>query len=153
MRAALFAGLILCAGCAKNENNCTPSSESYTFELNKSIDTSHREVSLLSGTQTVFKFQYNYEQCDGVVGAAVSRDIYFEIPSATQNEFSYVNDLTSASALLYRVAPINPSLRMITPLAGSISGTRVSETKWHVTAVLNAGAETIRFERDFIKKE
>jgi hypothetical protein len=154
MRTAVFLCFILFAGCAKNENNCTPSSQSYTFQSNKSIDTSAHTVSLVNGSQTVFKFQYNYEQCEGVVGAAVSREIYFELPSATQNDFSYSNEsLTNANMLVYLIAPISPSLRIQKPVQGSIRGTQISSTKWHITASLNTGTEIINFEEDFLKIE
>lgn len=154
MRAALFLGLILFAGCAKNENNCTPSSQSYTFQTNKSIDTSAHAVSLVNGGQTVFKFQYNYEQCEGVVGAPVSREIYFEIPSTTQNDFSYSNEsLSNANTFVYLLAPILPSLRIQKPVQGSIHGTLINSNKWHITASLNNGTETIQFDEDFLKIE
>ena len=102
MKPALYVLCIfLLASCAKDNDNCTPSSESFIFQANKSIDTSSHEVYVVDGNSTVFKFQHNYEQCEGAVGARVSRDIYFEVP-ATQSRFQYANEsLLQANVLVY----------------------------------------------------
>jgi hypothetical protein len=141
--------IFLLAGCAKDENNCTPSSQSFAFQANKSIDTTSHEVSVIVGNSTVFKFQHNYEKCEGVVGARVSREIYFEVP-ATQSHFQYANEsLLQANVLVFLRAPINPSLRISKVIQGTIQGTQVSASKWHINASLISGGETTNFDQDF----
>ena len=154
MRNAFY---ILCSivitGCAK-QNNCSPSSQSFTFQLNKSIDTSGNEVKTLDGSSRVFKFQYNYEHCEGAIGAAVSREIYFEIPATVQSNFSYADEsLPQANAVIYLIAPIDPSLRIKKIVSGSIQGAQINSTKWHITASIDSGTEIINFEEDFIRAE
>jgi len=145
--------IFLLASCAKDNDNCTPSSESFIFQANRSIDTSSHEVYVVDGNSTVFKFQHNYEQCEGAVGARVSRDIYFEVP-ATQSRFQYANEsLLQANVLVYLRAPINPSLRISKVVQGTIEGTQVSASKWHIAAALVSGGEVINFDRDFTRIE
>jgi hypothetical protein len=146
-------GIFLLIGCTKNDPNCTPSSQSFTFQANRSVDTSGYQVSATSGNNIVFKFQHNYEHCEGVVGAAISREIYFEVPS-TQSSFQYSNEsLLPANVFLYLKAPISPSLRITRISQGSIHGTQINTTKWHITASLISGTETINFDEDFIRIE
>lgn len=141
--------IFLLASCAKDDNHCTPSSQSFTFQANKSIDTSLHEVSVIGGNNTVFKFQYNYEQCEGAVGARVRREIYFEVP-VTQNQFQYANEsLLQANVLVYLIAPINPSLRIAKVVQGNIQGTRISSSKWHINGTIISGGETTNFDQDF----
>jgi hypothetical protein len=144
---------ILITGCAK-QNNCTPSSQSFTFQLNKSIDTSAKEVKTIDGSSRVFKFGYNYEHCEGVIGARVSREIYFELPATVQSNFSYADEsLPQANAVIYLIAPIDPSLRIKKIVSGSIQGVQITPTKWHITASIDSGTEIINFEEDFISAE
>ena len=152
MKTALcIIGLFLISSCAKDDNNCMPSSQSYTFQANKSIDTSAHEVSVVSGSSIVFKFQHNYEQCEGVVGARVSREVYFEVP-AMQSNFQYTNEsLLPANVFVYLKAPIDPSLRTTRVVLGSVHGTQINASKWHITASLISGGETINFDEDFIR--
>jgi len=154
MKTVLFVvSIIILGGCAKNENNCSPSSQYFTFQTNKSMDTSAHEISVISGSSTVFKFQHNYEQCEGVVGAPVSREVYLEIP-ATQTNFQYANEsLLQANVLVYLRTPINPSLRLTKVIQGTVQGTQVNASKWHITASLISGGETIIFNTDFTRIE
>jgi len=154
MKVAAFLAIILLAGCAKHDDNCTSASEYYTFQTNKSLDTSANRVSIVNGNETVFNFRYNYEQCLGVVGGALSRDIYFEIPINTGNEFSYTGEaLSNANALAYLVAPIYPALRLRPLVQGTIRGTRLSSAKWHIEASLNTGTEIIDIDKDFLRTD
>lgn len=154
MRTAFFIlCCILIAGCDKKED-CTPSSQSFTFQLNKSIDTSANEVQTIDGNSHVFKFHYNYEQCEGAIGGYVRREIYFEVPATVQSNFSYADEsLQQANAIVYLIAPINPSLRIKKIVSGSIQGTQINPEKWHITASVNSGTETINFEEDFIRAD
>ena len=146
--------IFLLIGCTKNDPNCIPSSQSFTFQANRSVDTSGYEVSAASGNNIVFKFQHNYEQCEDVAGAAISREIYFEVAANTQNSFHYTNEgLLSANAFMYLKAPINPSLRITRIVQGSVQGTQINTSKWHVTASFISGTETINFDSDFIRTE
>ena len=141
--------IFLLAGCTKDDNNCTPSSQSFTFQANKAIDTSSQEVSVIGGNSTVFKFQHNYEKCEGLVGAPVSREIYFGIPR-TQSHFQYANEsLLQANVLVYLRAPINPSLRIAKVVQGTIEGTQVSASKWHINALLISVRDTTNIDQDF----
>lgn len=150
-KAFYILSIFLIAGCDK-QNDCTPSSQSFTFQLNKSIDILGNEVKVKEGGSCVFKFQYNYEQCEGVVGAPVSREIYFEVPATIQNNFSYANEnWQQANAFVYLNAPNSPSLRIRNIVSGSIQGTQINSTKWRIIASVNSGTETISFEEDFIK--
>jgi hypothetical protein len=153
MRTFYILGIILFTGCAKKDD-CTPSSQSFTFQLNKAIDTSGNEVKAIDGSFHVFKFQYNYEQCEGIVGAPVSREIYFEVPATVQSSFSYAEEsFQQVNAVVYLKAPINPSLRIKQIVSGVIHGTQINPTKWHITASVNSGSETINFDEDFIKAD
>lgn len=144
---------ILIAGCAK-QDDCTPSSQSFTFQVSKSVDISASEVKAINGSSTVFKFQYNYEQCEGAVGSPVSREIYFEVPTTLQNNFSYANEsLLQSNAVIYLKAPIDPALRIKRIVSGTIQGTKINLTKWHITASVNSGSEVINFENDFIRTD
>jgi len=146
--------IFLLIGCTKNDPNCIPSSQSFTFQANRSVDTSGYEVSVASGNNIVFKFQHNYEQCEDVAGAAISREIYFEVLANTQNSFHYTNEgLLSANAFMYLKAPINPLLRIARIVQGSVQGTQINTSKWHVTASFISGTETINFDSDFIRTE
>jgi hypothetical protein len=83
------------------------------------------------------------------VGAPVSREIYFEIPR-TQSHFQYANEsLLQANVLVYLRAPINPSLRIAKVVQGTIEGTQVSASKWHINALLISGRDTTNIDQDF----
>lgn len=154
MRAAVLFAAILMVGCAKHDDNCSPESESYTFQMYKSLDTSAGRVSIVNGNQTVFDFQCNYQQCAGVVGAAVSRDILFQLPLESEDEFSYTGeDLSNVKAMVYLVAPIYPALRLRPLVQGTIHGQKTGSTKWHITASLNTGTEIINIDKDFLRTE
>ena len=154
MRAAVLFVVVLLVGCAKHDDNCTPASETYTFQVNKSMDTSGAKVSIVNGNQAVFDFRYNYEQCLGVVGAAVRRDVYFQVPAETGDEFSYTGEgLPGSNAMVYLVAPIYPDLRLRQLVEGSIHGKKINSGKWHITASLNTGTEIVNIDKDFLRTD
>jgi hypothetical protein len=154
MRAAVLFAVVLLLGCAKEDDNCTPASEFYTFQMYKTLDTSGNRVSIVNGNEIVFDFKYNYQQCLGVVGAAVSRDIYFQVPVETGDEFSYTGQtLSSANTMAYVVAPIYPDLRLRHLVQGSIHGKKAGSGKWHIIASLNTGTEIVNIDREFLRTE
>jgi hypothetical protein len=55
--------------------------------------------------------------------------------------------------LVYLRAPINPSLRLAKVVQGTIQGTQISTSKWHINVSLISGGETINFEQDFTMVE
>lgn len=154
MRATVLFAAISLIGCAKHDDNCSPASEFYAFQMYKSLDTSAGRVSIVNGNQTVFDFRYNYQQCAGVVGAAVSRDIFFQVPLGSEDEFSYTGeDLSNVQAMVYLVAPIYPAMRLRPLVQGTIHGQKTGSTKWHITASLNTGTEIINIDKDFLRTE
>ena len=154
MRAAVLCTVILLIGCAKHDDNCIPGSELYAFQMYKSLDTSAGTVTIVNGNQTVFDFSYNYQQCAGVVGAAVSRDIYFQVPPETGDEFTYSGEgLSNLKAMVYLVAPIYPALRLRPLSQGTIHGRKTGSARWHITASLDTGTEIINIDKDFLRTD
>jgi hypothetical protein len=143
---------LLWTACTKKTLVCTPPADVFSWQANKTIDTSAHGVTVVTGTNTVFKFTHIYEHCPEAVGAYEDKSLYFEIPSSVQTSFIYngVDELSVIKALTYLNAPINPALRTNRLTNGFIQGTKTSTTIWHVKVVATGtSGENLNFEADF----
>ena len=153
MRTLLFYFLIFAFfACKKNENECTRASDSYSYQLNKAVDTARNEVTIVGGSKVVFKFTHNYEQCRGAVGGFTRKSVYFELPPDVSSfNFSDNAALSQAGAVAYLEAPVNPQMRVMPISLGYIQGVKTTGGVWHIKGAVNAHGEVVEFEAGFTR--
>src|SRR5690348_11335550 len=136
-------------GCEKkNENDCTPSSEKFIYQENKSIDTTGFDVNIVNGTSTVFEYRFIFQHCPGELGASVSQSVFFRLPDESIQTNFQLNDSTAlagAGAVYFLNGPIDPRLRTRNISDGSIQATKKSASVWHLKGWVKTGSQTINF--------
>ena len=150
---------ILCS-CGKL-SLCKPEKHTFTFETSKVLDTvriqsadtsfSFYSFTLNSGANTVFRYQYSFQDCPNIADDEGSRTVYFEIPAGI-TIFSYEDSasLRRAKAMILYSCECYPS-GVVGLKNGFIKGEK-KNGKWEVKASLKLSAtdsRSITFNNDF----
>lgn len=139
----VFVAICLFAFACTNDDDCLPDIIQTSILDNKSIiidsdTTSQRAtLSIENGTNLVFEYDFEAEQCVNIDDDEWGERLIFEIPTGT-DDFEYI-DSALISVNCYHLeygAWVSSLPKAITE--GSIKGTKLSNNKWKITATVKS---------------
>lgn len=154
----IFVALLIFVACKKKDRdpNCQPESSSYTFSIDKQVDTVRPAPNSFfavvnPGSDIVFEYDYASEVCMNIADEGHFDKLVFEVPAgSTSFDYDQLNELETAKCYFTRSCFCNNvSAQLVT---GSVKGIRINDGKWSVQVNVTDPARNISlsFNKTFL---
>lgn len=164
MKFVYFVTVLLATACSRKNTlpDCTPEAWQYTFQKGKTIiidtltitsdDTVYQRYAyhIKDGTNLVFEYTHQFEDCREIADDEQTAKIIFEIPAAaTMVKWQDSTAFQQAKLFYYRIGAWGTPLEFMQ--SGELEGRQITGNRWHIKASLrrSSGNAVINFDHDF----